>query len=88
MASPHGQPEYLRKVDLLYAFCVDGLSDINDMLKRLNDAARYDGSLPAGVVAEVREAIWDRVDRHHGGTIGRPWYSSIGVAGPAQRRMT
>jgi hypothetical protein len=81
------KPEYPRTAELLYEFCVDGLVDPNDMIRRLNHAERDDARLPNSVVAEVREAMWERASgTFRGGTMGRPPSSFRGVAWIGRRR--
>ena len=71
----------------LFAFCVDGLTDHNDMIRRLNHAVRDDPTIPKSAEAEVREALWDRAStRSRDGLMGRPPSSWIGVANPMRRR--
>ena len=87
MPNLNAKPSYPGKAEALYAFCVDGLTDTNAMIRRLNEAAKYDGELSPALVAEVREAIWDRAyNRSPDGTIGRPPSSWIGLVNPVRRR--
>jgi hypothetical protein len=80
------KPEYPQTPELLYAFCTDGLTDPNAMIRRLNHAER-DSNLTKSVVAQVREAIWDRPNTtFHDGTIGQPPATYRGVAWIGRRR--
>ena len=80
------KPEYPRTSELLYAFCVDGLTNPSDMIRRLNHAAR-DANLSSDVVKDVRVAIWDLAsDTFIGGTVGRPPTIYQGVAWIGRRR--
>jgi hypothetical protein len=81
------KPEYPRTSELLYAFCVDGLTNPSDMIRRLNHAERDDAALPKAVVTEVRGALWDLAsDTFNGGTVGRPPGTYRGVAWIGRRR--
>ena len=79
------KPEYPRDAAALLAFCVDGLDDPGAMIRRINHAERDDPGIPRSVIAEVREALWDRAStRAYGGLIGRPPSSFVGVARAVQ----
>lgn len=81
------EPEYPRTSELLYAYCTEGLTNPNDMIRRLNHAERDDPGVPKEVVREVRGALWDLAsDTFNGGTMGRPPAPVRGVAWIGRRR--
>jgi len=81
------KPNYPDTTERLYEFCIDGLTDPNAMIRRLNHAVR-DYALPASMVSQVRSALWEYASNTcHGGTIGQPVSSTLrGVAWIGKRR--